>query len=224
MGSLRHKEPIFEDPSRVIGKREYVVGDSLRRVDWKATAASNRLQVKQLEPSISLDTSIFLNLNAGEYDQRTWIDATELAIVIAASLANWIIARRQSVGLVTNGADPLANGAKPASIPPRRSRGHLMRVLDILARVETNGNEAFVQLVNREGVRLSWGTTMILITGRIDDDLFDSLFQARRRGLYAVIVLAGLGVGSEEIRKKSASFGFPLYPIHRERDLDIWRR
>jgi uncharacterized protein (DUF58 family) len=224
LGSLRHKEPIFEDPSRVIGKRDYVVGDSLRRVDWKATAASNRLQVKQLEPSISLETSIFLNLNTGEYDQRTWIDATELAIVITASLANWVIARRQAVGMVTNGVDPLGNGARPPSIPPRRNRGHLMRLLDILARIEPKDTDAFVQLVNREAVRLSWGTTMILITGQIDDDLFDSLFQARRRGLNAIVVLAGLGAGSEEIRRKSASFGFPLYAIHRERDLDIWRR
>lgn len=224
LGVMRHNQPIFEDPSRVIGKRDYVVGDSLRRVDWKATAASNRVQVKQLEPSISLETSIFLNLNTDEYDQRTWIDATELAIVIAASLANWIISRRQAVGLVTNGVDPLMNGERPPSMPPRRSRGHLMRLLDILARVETADKEPFVHLINQESVRLTWGTTIIIITGQIDDDLFDSLFRARRRGLHAVVVLAGLGAGSEEVRRKSASFGYPLYTIHRERDLDIWRR
>ena len=97
-----------------------------------------------------------------------------------------------------------------------------MRVLDILARVETSGTDPFVNLVNQESVRLSWGTTLILITGQIEDDLFDSLFQARRRGLQAVIVLAGLGAGSEEIRRKSAFFGYPIYTIHRERDLDIW--
>ena len=224
LGALRHTQPIFEDPSRVIGKRDYIVGDSLRRVDWKATAASNRLQVKQLEPSISLDTSIFLNLNAGEYDHRTWIDATELAIVIAASLANWVISRRQAVGLVTNGVDPLINSTRAQSISPRRSRGHLMRLLDILARVETADADPFVQLVNQESIRLSWGTTLILITGQFEDDLFDSLFRARRRGLQAIIVLAGLGAGSEEIRRKSASFGYPIYTIHRERDLDIWRQ
>jgi uncharacterized protein (DUF58 family) len=31
-GTMRHTQPIFEDPTRVFGKRDYVVGDSLRRV------------------------------------------------------------------------------------------------------------------------------------------------------------------------------------------------
>lgn len=224
IGAIRHTQPIFEDPSRVIGKRDYVVGDSLRRVDWKSTAASNRLQVKQLEPSISLETSIYLNLNASEYDRRTWIDATELAIVVAASLANWVISRRQAAGLVTNGIDPFLNSVKAQGIPPRRGRGHLMRLLDTLARVETTEDEPFVYLVNRDSVRLSWGTTLILITGQVDNALFDSLFKVRRRGLHAIIILVGLGAGSEDTRQKSIAFGFPLYTIHRERDLDIWRR
>ena len=37
MGTLRHTQPIYEDPSRVLSKRDYVAGDSLRRVDWKST-------------------------------------------------------------------------------------------------------------------------------------------------------------------------------------------
>ncbi len=79
LGTLRHTQPMFEDPSRVRGKRDYVAGDSLRRVDWKATASTGRLQVKQFEPSIALETAIVLNLNADEYDYRTRYDATELA-------------------------------------------------------------------------------------------------------------------------------------------------
>ena len=114
LGTLRHTQPIFEDPSRVRGKRDYVAGDSLRRVDWKATATTGRLQVKQFEPSIALETAIFLNLNADEYAQRTRLDATELAIVIAASLANWIVGQRQSVGLCVNGVDPIGTEGKAA--------------------------------------------------------------------------------------------------------------
>lgn len=40
LGTLRHTQPIFEDPTRVMGKRDYVAGDSLRRVDWKSTATT----------------------------------------------------------------------------------------------------------------------------------------------------------------------------------------
>jgi len=45
-GTLRHTQQIFEDPTRVFSKREYTPGDSLRRVDWKASASSGRLQIK----------------------------------------------------------------------------------------------------------------------------------------------------------------------------------
>jgi uncharacterized protein (DUF58 family) len=130
IGTMRHTQPIFEDPSRVRGKRDYVAGDSLRRVDWKATASLGRLQVKQFEPSIALETAIFLNLNADEYAQRTRLDATELAIVIAASLANWIIGQRQSAGLSVNGADPIGPEERPQMLPPRKGRAHLTRMLE----------------------------------------------------------------------------------------------
>lgn len=223
MGDLRHKQPIFEDPSRVIGKRDYVAGDSLRRVDWKATASTGRLQVKLFEPSIALETAIFLDLDASSYDYRTRIDATELAIVVAASLANWITGARQSVGLATNGQDPLIEAGSPQPIPPRRGRGHLMRVLEILARIQSSDSQPIVDLLQREIVGLSWGTTLIVITPLLDEALFDRLFQASRAGLSAVLVPCGPATHLREARQRAKYFGFPLYHILIERDLDQWR-
>src|SRR6266540_5118090 len=47
-GTLRHALPLFEDPTRVFGKRGYVSGDSLRRIDWKSSASTGQLQVNYL--------------------------------------------------------------------------------------------------------------------------------------------------------------------------------
>ena len=158
MGTLRHIQPIFEDPSRVLSKRDYIAGDSLRRVDWKASAAVGRLQVKQFEPSIALQTSIFLNLNTDEYDLHTRFDSTELAIVVAASIASWVAQHKQAVGLATNGLDPLTALKTGASVrmkdlpiakpvPSRKGQAHLMRILDILARVHADETISFVELL-----------------------------------------------------------------------------
>jgi uncharacterized protein (DUF58 family) len=222
-GTLRHTQPLFEDPSRVRGKRDYVAGDSLRRVDWKATATLGRLQVKQFEPSIALETAIFLNLNADEYEQRTRLDATELAIVIAASLANWISGKRQSVGLSVNGADPIGMEEKPQALPPRKGRAHLTRLLDVLARIRSIPTTPFAQILQQEVPHLSWGTTVILITGAVDDALFDEIFRARRAGLDVVLILCGTVKNSLEIRQRAEHFGIPVQHFMRERDLDIWR-
>lgn len=223
LGTLRHTRPIFEDPSRIFGKRDYVSGDSLRRVDWKATASTGRMQVKLFEPSIALETAIFLNLNTPEYPYRTRTDAVELAIVVAASLANWIVSRRQAVGLYTHGVDPLGENGRPQIVPPHRGRGHLMRVLDVLARIQGAETQSFTELLQAYAVHLSWGTTLLIITPNFEETFFDGLFQARRSGLDAVLIPCGPVPGLREIRQKAENFGFPLYHILNEQDLDRWR-
>jgi len=235
MGTLRHKQPIFEDPTRILSKRDYVAGDSLRRVDWKASAAIGRLQVKQFEPSIALETAIFLNLNAPDYDIKNRIDATELGITIAASIATRVIAQKQTVGMYTNGIDPMSINGKLLTneeaiaaifkpLPPRKGQGHLMRILDILARIQVAETFSLVELLRKEYINLSWGTTIILITDHADENLFDILFQVRRAGLNIVIILISHVVHSREVQQKAEYFGFPLYHIYSERDLDIWRK
>jgi uncharacterized protein (DUF58 family) len=107
-GSLKTNEIIYEDPSRVVGVRDYLRGDSLRKVNWKVSAALGRLQVKKYEPAITLDTIIFLNLNQEEYDLAYADGASELAITVAASLANHLAGLRQPVGLISNGRDAAA--------------------------------------------------------------------------------------------------------------------
>jgi uncharacterized protein (DUF58 family) len=107
-GSLRTSEIVYEDPSRVSGVRDYLRGDSLRKVNWKVSAALGRLQVKTFEPAITLDTMLVLNLNQEEYDLAYADGAMELAITVTASLANHLAGLRQPVGLISNGRDAAA--------------------------------------------------------------------------------------------------------------------
>jgi uncharacterized protein (DUF58 family) len=224
MGTLRHKQPIFEDPTRVLSKRDYVAGDSLRRVDWKATAVSGRLQVKQFEPSIALETAIFLNLNPEEYDLHARYDATELAIIIAASISKWVIDHKQALGLNTNGLDPLADLQRFRPLPIRGGQGQLMQILDVLARVECAGKLPFLEMIRQEIVHLPWGSTLVLITGGAEEDLFDELFHIRRSGFNVVLVLAGQIAHTQRIQQQAEHFKFPFHHIRSEFDLDVWRR
>jgi uncharacterized protein (DUF58 family) len=221
-GTLRHTLPLFEDPTRLFGKRAYTSGDSLRRIDWKSTAASGRLQVKLFEPSIALETFIVLNLNAEDYYYRSRADSTELAIVIAASISNWIVGKKQLVGMMVNGRDPLTTDGKPQSIPPHKGKRHLMRLLETLARVDIAENSALVPMIQRQRYQLAWGTTLILITGAASDELLDELYQARRWGQNGVLILAGRNAPDEAIRHRAKTFGIPVFSIATESDLKIW--
>lgn len=245
-GHLRHSQPIYEDPSRLRGKREYRTGDSLRTVDWKTTAITGRLQVKQYEPSIALEAMVFLDLNTAKYG-RGWIDGTELAIVVCASLANRVIAQHGEVGVATNGLDPIitagagaANEDVPialrrtrpfAPVPPGKGHAQLMRVLDVLARVKAapppgkqiapETDDDFCALIRRRRPELSWGTTLIAVTGGASDELFDELFEARRAGLSVMLVLCG-EVDPSRALKVAGQFGIAAYHLHKERDLETW--
>lgn len=222
-GTLRHHQPIFEDPTRIFGKRDYIAGDSLRRVDWKSTAVSGRLQVKLFEPSISLETLIFLDLNRAGYHYRSYIDSAELAIVIAASLAAWVAGKQQTVGLKINGRDPLAADGLPEYLPPRKGEAHLMHMLETLARVELVDGSPLPELIQQQRYHLSWGTTLMVVTGKANQPLLNELHQARRSGQNAVLVLAG-PAASHDTAHRAAFFGIPVVYIRNERGLDIWRK
>jgi uncharacterized protein (DUF58 family) len=221
-GTLRHTLPLFEDPTRVFGKREYISGDSLRRIDWKSSASVGRLQVRLFEPSIALETFVVLNLNAEDYYYRTRVDSMELAIVIAASISNWIIGKKQIVGMLVNGRDPISTKSQPQAIPLRKGKPHLMRLLETLARSEVIDNSALVPLIQQQRYQLAWGTTLIVITGQTGDDLLDELYQARRKGQNAILILAGRNVADEAIVRRAKIFDIPVFSIVTEQDLKIW--
>lgn len=224
LGNLRHHQPIFEDPTRAIGKRDYVAGDSLRRIDWKSTATTGRMQVKVFEPSISLDTMVFLNLNANDYHYKSRIASTELAIVVAASLANWVVEKQGSVGLYVHGEDPLDSCRNAQLIPSRTGRGHLMRILDMLARVKVEEREGFEDYLRDHRVSLPWGTTVTIISGNADAPLLEQAYQARKGGMSVLLILTGTVLKIEDIKFRAGHYGIPVIHIHQEKDLDIWRK
>ncbi len=111
------RRSLFEDPSRFQGIREYRRGDSLRRVHWRATARSGKLQVKLFEPAVLDGALIVVDMvrpsrraeapPAGDSggDPAAGDPVEELVVTAAASLAEFVIAGDQKAGLLSNGAD-----------------------------------------------------------------------------------------------------------------------
>ncbi len=219
-GELRSYNPIFEDTSRAQGKRDYVMGDSLRRVDWKTTAALGRLQVKTYSPSMALETMVCLNMNPEDYDPRLRFDLAEVAVIAAASTANWISGKKQPVGLVTNGSDPLTEQSSFQTILPRKGSGGLMSILDVLARVEAEQSVPFLPLVRREMARMAWGTTVVLITGIYNQELEETIFQAKRMGFNAAIILVGLQPNMPDILQRGRRYHFRAWNIRHQDELE----
>jgi len=227
-GTLPSSERIFEDPSRILGVRDYQPGDSLRKMDWKTSARVNSLQVRRFEPAIALETAIYLNLAGDDYALDCRREATELGIVVAASLAVHLGKQRQAVALVSNGRDPLAESAAGVpSLPLRKGREHVMNVLDLLARIEVASEDEkpvpFLNLVTHQSLRLPWGSTAVIVMAKEVEGLMGALLALRRRGLLVILVLTCPDRGFESTAQRAGQIGVQAVRIWTEKDLDVWR-
>jgi uncharacterized protein (DUF58 family) len=223
---------LFEDPARIIGVRDYQRGDSLRRIHWTATATAGRLLVKRYQPSVARETWICLDLDEADYARRQRYTATELAIIVAASIANHIVVREGlPAGLITEGNDPLSKRDPPVPLqfhmPPRSERSHLMSLLEVLARVQVTSGTRFVDALRRECAKLSWGATLSVITGRESEELFDALVALRQAGFAVSLVLVQPAHPSAELQKRADLLGVPVHRVWAvstvDQDLEIWR-
>ena len=218
-GTIRDQNPVYEDPTRLMGKRGFQNGDSVRRIDWKSSAASGELLVKLYEASIALELALLLDLDKRSYPIENYYDATELAVTAAASLAAWSRQHQQSVGLFTNGQDPLAEAAASHALPPRKGAGHLVSLLELLARIQPGESQPVDPWLQNTRGALSWGTTLVFISGQISPEAFDQLFQARKAGLNPIILLTGKLTNLQEIRRTAAGYHLPLYTAESSADI-----
>ncbi|HIC88707.1 MAG TPA: DUF58 domain-containing protein [Anaerolineae bacterium] len=240
-GTIRSQQRLFEDPARLAGLRDYQWGDSLRRIHWKASAHADALLVKKVEPAISLETMILLNLNQEEYTREWRLPASEWAIVVAASVANHLIGQRQAVGLGTNGLDPLGTEAaqvgvlphqesgrvlvngSPPTLLPRPGRGHLMKLLEVLARVELHETIPFVAWLPQAVLSLGWGTTVIAITPAGDETTCRALHRLYRTGFNVILLVVEPTAQIHQVRERARQLGLTAYAVSREQDLERWQ-
>ncbi|GAC1568866.1 MAG: DUF58 domain-containing protein [Ktedonobacteraceae bacterium] len=242
-GDYKAPRRVLEDPSHVVGVRDYTYGDDLRRIHWKATARALKMQSKLYQPTTTYTLVIFLNV-ATQLDVWYGIhpEIQELAICVAASVANWALDEGLAVGLYANttmympelGMVLPTDEDRSAEHTPtvesivaeqvKRRRIHLSpssneeqrrRVMEILARIHSYFGSPIEELVQAERGRLPAGATVVVITSAISDPLLDALARVRQSG-HAVTILF---VGDNAIAPKLA--GVTIYQLGGE---ETWKQ
>jgi len=211
--------PIFEDPARIIGARNYRWGDSPRHIHWPATAKTGQVMVKQFQAAIARESVIFLNLNRQDYNRREREHAPELAIIAAASLANHILTiEKLPVGLDTVARDPLTKAQQHFHLPPRKEVNYLLQILEVLARIQPADSGDFLANLRQQAVHLSWGATIIIITNHGSEALSETTLWLRQTGFNPAIVLVGRDTRAE----LAAQLSTPVFEIWGEKDIETW--
>ncbi len=187
-GETKGGERIFEDPSRFLGLRDYRPSDPLKRIDWKATARRQALQVRVFDPTVATHVMVLLNISTFEAPLQGY-DPTllERAVTVAASVAKYAFDERCAVGLLANAGLPGSD--QPLRILPGRDPAQLTHILEALAMVMPAAELPIEKLLDREGHRLPFGCTFPMVTAIINPPLLAALTKLREAG-HAVTLLS----------------------------------
>lgn len=190
LGDIRVRADIFQDPILTLGVREYQPGDSLKRIHWKATARSGKLQTRVFETTTTVDVGLFFDVRTTKPPLQAVItERLELGIVAAASLASYALAHGHRVGLYVNQNRRLTR--QPIRLPPSQSPDQFRQILEALAGVHSLDSMPISQVVQRESALLGWGTTMVVISAAPTGLLTATLLKMKRAGRRVVLVVIG---------------------------------
>ncbi len=189
-GTIRVENPVYEDVTRYRTLREYLPGDSLRRVNWKASAKTGQLFVMDYLPLLHAPVLILLNLNSQDYPMRFRYHRIERAATLAASLVVHFLSLRQEIGLIASAR--LEGGEAVPVAEIRGTHGHATILLEMLGKMEpAQGGPDFSELPFTSGIELPVRTRVEVITPVLGQLDISRLRQLRGKGCTVELFILG---------------------------------
>jgi uncharacterized protein (DUF58 family) len=158
--------------------REYVEGESLRKVHWRSTARRGRLMVKELEDAPRDEVAVLLDGDA----QATAGEGFEVAVRAAGSILRAHLRRGRRCALIVNSA------ARESLAVATESDWR--RALEVLAAAQPDARTPAFALLQADGGMAARSLELVVVTSRVDVPLADRLVQRAlsRRGASLVYV------------------------------------
>lgn len=155
--------------------KEYMPGDSLRDLDWKVFARSDRLVIRRYQAESDLASVIVLDASgdmatgsAGRArGPRPPIDSTKFgyALSLSATLATYLSLHGEPVGLLVLGGTDLPW----RFLPPHGGRRHLSRILTVLASLRPGGRAEIGQNLAQLATRVRRSSLIALVSDLMEE-------------------------------------------------------
>jgi uncharacterized protein (DUF58 family) len=147
--------------------RDYVQGESLRRVDWKSTAKRGKLMVRELEDSPRDEACVVLDCEAGQDVGRAPDSSFEMQVRVAASVLHRMGQAGHRSALVTT-------GSRMEKLGLSSLEGDWRLALDHLAGVRADGRRPLNTVLDDERAGLD-AYRLYLVTSHLSPRLGDRL-------------------------------------------------
>jgi len=174
------------------GIREYQPGDSVRFVNFKASAISQQLMVNLHANTSSKRVKMYLNLEP--YSSFPDNELYEAAIRISATLASRLIDDDVSVGFKTNGKD--ISTTQAMELDSGNSSAHLYKIFEALARIGLiHECSAFSEYLDELA---DDGSVHIIISPNYDKGIMQAFDELIGRGVSAQMIIPHFNAGLAE--------------------------
>ncbi|MBI2830509.1 MAG: DUF58 domain-containing protein [Chloroflexi bacterium] len=189
-GELRVRRHLFEDPVRTVSTRDYVYGDPMKHIHWKASARVQRLQSKVFEHTTSIDLAVFLDVRTVQPPLWGSIpQILETAVIAAASIASYAKDKGYRLGLYVN--QTYRHSDYMIKLPPSSHPEQFLHVLEALAQVTGTELVPIERLLRYEGPALPWVSTMVIVSAAPTEALLSAILSFRRAGRSVALVVVG---------------------------------
>ena len=184
-GEGRHQAPALEQAVHAAGVREFLPGDSLRRIHWPTTARRDEPFVRLFDSTPESNWWILLDMDrqvqAGEGQGAT----EEHGVILAASLADRGLRAGKAVGLSTHGQELVW-------LPPRLGADQRWDILRALALVRA-GPCSLAELLASTGSGLHQRCGLVIITPDVEGCWIEPMVRLARRGIVPTVLLLDRG-------------------------------
>ncbi len=121
-----HRSPFFGHSVEFVQHREYVPGDDIRHLDWKAWSKTDRFYIKQFEAETNLRCQIIVDVSESMHYGNGPLNKYNYACTIAACLAYLLMRQQDSVGVFA------FDDEVRKQLPTRSSQSHLDAIAQTL--------------------------------------------------------------------------------------------
>ncbi len=168
LGTILTKRCLNEDPFEFRSIREYQTYDTLKTINWKASAKAGSLMVNVYDYTSSQQVKILLNLESETLWKYEALE--EESIRLAASFAAAFIEQGISTSLYTNSPNPLTRNL--FSVPAGSSKHHIQTINEALSRIDTSQTmPGFIHAVGNEITEATSNDTILIISTYQKEDL-----------------------------------------------------
>ncbi len=160
-----HKSPFHGFSVEFSQHRPYMTGDSLRFVDWKVYARTDRFYIKQFEEETNLRAYLLVDVSGSMHYGSQKLSKWQYASYLAAALAYLLLRQRDATGLV------LFDEAIRVQMPPRSMESYLREILVNLENTKPGNDTQIAHTLHQIADQFRRRGLIVLISDLLDDPL-----------------------------------------------------